>query len=367
MRKFILPILFLLVVTSGCSKDSKTKEEIKVPVRVYNVQPESLSRYLSLTGTISAQKDQILYSKISERVVDLKVKAGDRILKDGTVLTQYNAILIQALDAARANAANAQAQMELSEQNFTRMQRLFNQRAISPQQFEQTTAQRKASQSALEAAQAQLKQAEEQVENSIIKAPFSGMVAAVFVDQNQMLPSGVQVAQIIDPSVMISKVRVSSKDISLVKPGQEVTVSIPSIPERKYKGKVTILDRAVDPVSKTLEAEIVITDADGHLKSGMYGEFMIATNSVHNSVVIPETALLSQTEVRINKQTGTQEPVRKYFLFIVNGLKAKLREVKVGLISEGRAQITEGVNVNDKVIIVGNNVVQEGQTVNIID
>lgn len=366
MRKFVLPLLIFLVI-SGCSKDTEIKEEIKVPVRVYKVQPESLTRYLSLTGTISAQKDQVLYSKISERIVDLKVKAGDRIGKDETILTQYNAILSQGLEAAKANLKNAEAQVELSEQNFARMQRLFNQRAISPQQFEQITAQRKAAQSALEAAQAQLKQAKEQMENSIIKSPFNGMVAAVFVDQNQMLPAGVQVAQIIDPSVMISKVRVSSKDISLIKPGQEVSVSIPSIQERKYKGKVMLIDRAVDPVSKTLEAEIVITDADGRVKSGMYGEFMIATNSVNNSVVIPETALLSQTEVRINKQTGTQEPVRKYFLFIVNGQKAKLKEVKVGLISEGRAQITEGVSMNDKVIVVGNNVVQEGQTVNIID
>ncbi|HEX2867443.1 MAG TPA: efflux RND transporter periplasmic adaptor subunit [Ignavibacteriales bacterium] len=366
MRKFILPLLILLVI-SGCKKDTGTKEEIKVPVRVYYVKPESLAKYLSLTGTISALKDQILYSKISERITDLKVKAGDRIGQGETILTQYNAILSQGLDAAKANVNNAQAQMELTEQNFARMQRLFNQRAISPQQFEQVTAQRKAAQSAFEAAQAQLKQAIEQVENSIIKAPFDGMVAAVFVDQNQMLTSGMQVAQIIDPSTMISKVRVSSRDISFIKPGQEVIVSIPSIPERKYEGKVTVIDRAVDPVSKTLEAEIVITDADSRIKSGMYGEFMIATNSITNSVIIPETALLSQTEVRINKQTGTQEPVRKYFLFIVNGQKARMKEVKVGLISEGRAQITEGVKMNDKVIIVGNNVVQEGQTVNIID
>lgn len=366
LQKLILPLLIFLVI-SGCGKDAEKKEEIKVPVRVYNVQPESLVRYLRLTGTISALKDQVLYSKISERIVDLKVKAGDRIEKDQAVLTQYNAMLNQALDAAKANLTNAEAQVELSEQNFARMQRLFNQRAISPQQFEQVTAQRKAALSALEAASAQLKQAQEQVEYSIVKAPFNGVVAAVFVDQNQMIPAGVQVAQIIDPSRMISKVRVASKDISLIKAGQEVIVSIPSIPEKQYKGKVTIIDGAVDPVSKTLEAEIVITDADGRLKSGMYGEFMIATNAVKNSVVIPETALLSQTEVRINKQTGTQEPVRKYFLFIVNGQKAKLKEVKVGLISEGRAQITEGVNLNDKVIIVGNNIVQEGQRVNIID
>lgn len=368
MRKliFLLPLV-LLFIYSGCGKDSETQEEIKVPVRVYNVKPESLTKYLKLTGTVSASKDQILYSKVSERIEELYVKAGNRVSKDQKILTQYNAILNQGLDAAKANVANAEAQVELAEQNYARMERLFNQRAISMQQFEQITAQRKAAVSMLDAAHAQLKQAQEQVENSIIKAPFSGVVAAVFVDQNQMLPAGQQVAQIIDPSTMESKVRIASRDINLIKMGQKAVVSIPSIQGKNYTGKVITLDRAVDPVSKTLQAEIIITDADDQVKSGMYGEFMIATTTVDNSVVIPETALLSQTEVKINRQTGTQEPVRKYFLFIVdNNNKAKLKEVNVGLISEGRAQITKGVNMNDKVIVIGNNIVQEGQIVNII-
>ncbi len=368
MRKliFLLPILIFFV--SGCGNDSNVQEEVTVPVRIYNAQPESLTRFLKLTGTISAEKDQVLFSKVSERIEEIYVKTGDRVNKDQRILKQYNAILSQGLEAAKANVANAEAQVELAEQNFSRMERLLNQRAISTQQFEQTTAQRKAAVSGLEAARAQLNQAQEQFENSIIKAPFSGVVAAIYVELNQMLPAGQQVAQVIDPSVMQSKVRVASKDIGLIKTGQEVEVSIPSIQGKNYKGKVVTVDRAIDPVSKTLQAEIVITNADEQVKSGMYGEFMIATSAVQNSIIIPETALLSQTEVRINKETGTQEPVRKYFLFTVaDSNKAKLNEVKVGLISDGRVQITEGINTGDKVVVVGNNIVQEGQTVNIID
>jgi len=368
MKKLILliPVLFLMLFT-GCSKNSETQEEVTVPVKVYQVKPERLTSYLKLTGTISAANDQVLYSKISERIDKLNVKAGDRVNKNQEIAVQYNAILAQGIDAARANVSSAEAQYELAKQNFDRMERLFQQRAVSKQQFEQVTSQLKAASSGLEAAKAQLNQAEEQSANSILKAPFNGIVAAVFVEQNQMVPAGQPVAQIIEPSSMKAKIRVASRDISVIKLNQEVVVSVPSIPEKKYKGKVVSIDRAVDPVSKTLQIEVRILDSDENIRSGLYAEFLIGINSVENSLVVPETALLSQTEVKINKETGTQQPIRKYFLFTVNNKKAKLNEVKVGMISDARAQILNGINTNDKVIVVGNNIVQDGQNINIID
>jgi membrane fusion protein, multidrug efflux system len=368
MRKLLLLIsLPLLIIFSGCGEQTDTEEEVAVPVRIYNAKPESLTRYIKLTGTITAGKDQVLYSKVSERISRVYVKAGDRVSASQKIAEQYNAILTQGLDAARANLNNAEAQAQLAEQDYERMERLFKQRAISKQQFQQIETQRKAAQAALDAARAQLEQAQEQVANSVITAPFNGVVAAVYIEENQMLPAGQPVAQVIDPATMKSKVRVAGRDISLVKQGQDVMVQIPSIPGRTYKGRITSINQAVDPVSKTLEAEVLITDADEKVKSGMYGEFMIATNSVQNSIVVPENALLSQTEVTINRETGQQEPRRRFFLFVVENNKAELREVIVGLTSEGRAQITKGISDNDSVIVVGNNIVQEGQTVNIVE
>lgn len=363
---FLIPVLLLLLIT-GCSQEAEKQEDLTVPVKVYKVKPEKLTNYLKLTGPLSAGNDQVLYSKISERIDKLNVKAGDRVSKNQVLAVQYNAILSQGIEAARANVTNAEAQYELASQNHQRIERLFKQRAVSKQQYEQVITQLKASSSAVEAAKAQLKQAEEQSENSIIKAPFTGVVGAVFVELNQMVPAGQPVVQVLDPATMKAKIRVASRDISKIKLNQEVAVTVPSIPEKRYKGKIVSIDRAVDPVSKTLQVEVQVIDSDENLRSGLYAEFLIATESVDNSIIVPETALLSQTEVRINKETGTQEPVRKYFLFTVNSDKAKLNEVKVGLISNSRAQILSGINVNESVIVVGNNIVQDGQKVNIIE
>jgi RND family efflux transporter MFP subunit len=362
--------IFLSVIISlslvDCGKTEK-QDEVIVPVKIYKVKPESLTQYLKLTGTISAGKDQIVFSKISERIEGLYVKPGDRVNTNQIITRQYNALFSQGVEAAQANLANAEAQLELAEQNFKRMERLYNQRAVSTQQFEQSSTQYKAATSALEAARAQLQQATEQLENTIIKAPFSGVVAAVYIEKNQMVPAGQQIAQIIDPSTMKSKIRVASRDINLIKKGKDVEILVPTLSHKSYKGRVISIDRAVDPISKTFEVEVLINDADNYLKSGMYAEFTIPIISVENSIVVPETAMLSQTEVQINKQTGLQETSKRYFLFVVENQRAKMKEVKVGLLSNSRAQITAGINLNDSVIVVGNNIVQENQKVNIID
>lgn len=363
---YCISLVLFAVLLSGCSQEENSKEEKPVPVKIYTVKPETLVRYVKLNGTITAGKDQVVYSKISERVDKIYIKVGDYVKENQKIAEQYNAILLQALDAAKANSQNAYAQLELTQQNYDRMERLFDQKAISTQQFEQISTQLKAAKSALEAAQAQLKQAHEQVENSIIKAPFSGVAASVFIEENQMLPAGQPAVQIIDPSTMKSKARVSGRDIPFIKKGQEVVVSIPSIPGKTYKGRISSVDQAVDPVSKTLEIEIII-NADDRIKSGMYGDFSIAANSVENTFVVPENSLLSQTEVKINRETGKQEALKRYFLFVVDSSKADLREVNVGLSSDSRIQITKGLNQNDQVIVVGNNIVQEGQKVNIIE
>ncbi len=127
------------------------------------------------------------------------------------------------------------------------------------------------------------------------------------------------------------------------------------------------INQAIDPLSKTLEVEILINDSDPDLKSGMFGEFSIEIQKKENTIVIPENALLSRTEVLTNRETGLQNSVKKYFVFVIQEGKAYLKEVQTGLGSDGRIEITGGLRSGDSVIIVGQNIVKEGNKVNIID
>lgn len=369
MKKFLFTPFVLAAFFIGCGDNDQTaeQEEPAVPVHVYKLQPETLARHIQLTGSVTATEDAVVYAKVPERLERLNVRVGDRVSRNQIIAVQYSAISAQALLAAQAAAANAEAQLQLARTEFERMERLHKQRAVSNQQLQQISTQLKAAEAANAASLAQVSQAKEQLANSNASAPFNGIVSAIFVEENQMLQAGQPIAQVINPTSMKAKPRISGKDISRIKQGQIVNVVIPSLDNKNYNGKISNINRSLDPVSKTLEVEITFSNADQNLRSGMYGEFYVATDSVINTIVIPENALLSQTEVRINRETGVQETIKKYFVLIVEAGKAVSKEVTVGLPGDGRIEILTGLNYGDNVIVTGNNIVRNGQPVNIID
>ena len=69
----------------------------------------------------------------------------------------------------------------------------------------------------------------------------------------------------------------------------------------------------------------------------------------------------------INRETGLQNSVKKYYIFVVDSGSAKLKEVKTGILNNGQVEISSGINLGDSVIVVGQNIVKEGQKVNVIE
>jgi len=360
-------LLLLIFLFIGCQPGDEAEEEREVPVKVFVIKPASISKSIKLTGAISSTEDVILYSKISEKLESINVKAGESV-KEGQILAvQYNELLKQGVDAAEASLKNAQAQVNLVIQEFERSERLYKQNAVSQQQYDQILTQKQAAEAGLEQASAMMKQAKEQYQNSFIKAPFSGTVAAVYYEVNQMVPAGQPVIHLIGSGGMKAKLKVTAKDIPYIKQGLKTIIKFPSIPDTEFSGVVSSINKAVDAFTKSLEIEVQLNEKDARLKSGLFGEFYIEVTAKENTVVIPENALSRQTEVIIDRDKGIQTPVRKHYVFVVKESRAELIEVEPGISSNGRIEITSGMNNGDTLIIVGQNIVDEGQKVKVID
>lgn len=366
-KGFILSITLLILMISGCSKKTEDNVEKKVPVKIYKANASTISKFIRVTGTVTAEEDVIVYSKIAERVERIYVTPGQKVIKGQLLAVQKNDILKQSLGMAIAALKTAEAHAKLATQDFKRMNILFNQRAISRQQFDQAKTANETATHTLEQSKSGYEQAKERYENSLIKAPFNGVVAAVNVEENQMINAGHPVVQVLSSSKMKAKVNITGEDINNVKTGQTVVIKFPAIRGEEFNGKVEKINSSVDQMSKSLEVEIAFLTSDNRIKSGMFGEFLIETHNHSNSLVIPEAALITQTEVQISRETGIQNPIKKYYLFVVNSGSAKLKEVQTGITNNGQIEISSGLNKGDSVIIVGQNIVKEGQSVNIID
>ena len=368
MNRHLLILLIIgIVFLISCKKEEEVQDEKSIPVNIYKVQPDTISSYIKLTGSISGENDAIVYSKISEKLDKLYVKPGQKVNNNEVLAVQYNILLEQSVELARAALKTAQAQYELVSQDFERMGELYKQKAVSPQQYDQAKTQKKTAEAGLEQAKLQLEQANENYQNSFIKAPFSGVVGAVFFEENQMVPAAQPVVQIVSPDAMKSKLQLSSKDISAVSIGQPVIIKFPSISGKEYRGKVVNINHAVNKLSNLLEIEVQIINPDKRIKSGIFGEFLIETKTKNGTIVLPENSLMQRTEIKVNKKTGIQKTMKKYFVFAVENGLAKLKEVKTGINSDGRIEILKGLKNSDTVIVVGQNVVRDGQKVKIVD
>ena len=368
MYKVFLSILFFaLLFLTACKKEEEVQEEKSIPVNVYKIQPDIISSYIKLTGSITGENDAVVYSKISEKLDKIYVKPGLHVVENQVLAVQYNAVLKQSVDLAKAAVKTAKAQFELVNQDYERMAELFKQKAVSPQQFDQIKTQKETAEAGLEQAKLQLEQSNENYQNSFIKAPFAGIVGAVFFEQNQMVPAGQPVVQVVSANAMKSKLKVSSKDISFISVGQSVAIKFPSIPGKDYKGRVVKINHAINPVSNLLEVEVQLLNPDNKIRSGIFGEFLIEIATRIGTIVLPENSLMQRTEIIVNKKTGMQKTIKKYFVFAVENGAAKLKEVKTGLNSDGRTEITNGLKDSDTIIVVGQNIVRDGQKVKIVD
>lgn len=367
MKNLLALLIISLLFFAACQSEEPVQEERQIPVNVYSARPDTISKYIKLTGSVTGENDAMVYSKVSEKLDKIYVKPGQSVSAGQVLAVQYNAVLRQMVDMAKTALKSARTQYDFVNKDFERMSGLYDQKALSQQQFEQLKTQRETAASAVEQAELQLQQAEENYQNSFIKAPFAGVVGAVMFEEDQMVPAGMPVVQVVSPSAMKSKLKISTSDISAVKAGQQVEVKFPSVPDKVYKAKVTNINYAVDPITNLLEIEVQLLNPDQAVKSGIFGQFLIETSRHEGIIAVPEYALMQRTEIIINKNTGIQETVKKYFVYVVEENTAVLKEVKTGINSEGRYEITGGLKEGDKVIVVGQNVIRDGQKVKIVE
>ena len=404
----ILGLLVLMsLVLNGCRQaevknvDADEEKEKSVPVMIYKTKPETISRYLKLTGGLEAQNETMVYSQTTEKLASIKVKTGDKVKKGQVLAIQYNQILKQSIAQYEAAVQTALAEDELAQQDHQRTQELYNKQILSKQELDQAESEIKSKSARVNQARAQLSRAKEEYANSFIKAPFAGKVAMVFYEEGDMVNSGEAVVKIVNASTVKAKLEVPENYISYISLGQRVFATFPAIPDKQFVGVITQIDEAIDPDTRSLEIEVNLenapytkekqevaqgadesknaentekasaeksaspeTPSKPLLKSGLFGEFKIEIERHEHVVVISDNAVISQTEVELN-EFGEQKTVKTSHVYLIEQGRAKLQDVETGIYSSGRVELTSGITIGDEVIVVGQNIVKDGDSVTI--
>ncbi len=186
-----------------------------------------------------------------------------------------------------------------------------------------------------------------------VTSPIAGRVAVRYVDRGAYVTQQVPLIRVINDTSVKVVIRVLEKDYPLVKLGMPARIEFDAFPGQTRTARVTNLRPIVDASTGTARAEILMDNADGKLRSGMFARVQLVVETHDDAVLMPRNATLSE----IFSDRGAEIETAVY---VAEGGVARKREVRLGLSNKDYFEVIEGLRPGDRVIVAGQNIVRDG-------
>jgi len=343
----ILVSLFLLPACKG-GEESKAEEKPEVirPVKVRQVKDVQTLSSFSLPGLVRASRRAILSFKVSGPLVYLPVKEGDFVRK-GQVIAQIDKRDFQtAVEAAYARCRQA-------EEQFRRYKELYAKKQVSKADFDRYRAAR-------DVAKAQLENAINALKDTTLRAPFSGVIAKRFVEPYQKVKAKEPIVFLQDISKIEIVVNVPELIMAAIKEGGQRTIvaKFEAIPGKEFPLSLKEYSTQADPATQTYEVVFLMEQPkEANILPGMTAT-VVATSQLpppeeKPSIIVPAWAVLGA-------------PGGKSYVWVYDpeaGVVHK-REVQVGpLKGSGSIKITDGLKPGELIVVAGCTKLKEGMKV----
>jgi len=192
-----------------------------------------------------------------------------------------------------------------------------------------------------------------------VTSPIAGRVSLIYLDPGAFVMQGQPILQVIDDRVVKVRIGILEKDYHLVREGMPVRLRFDALPGRTFNATITKLGPVVDPRTGTAGAEIELENADGLLKPGMFARVEVVVEVHKDAVLLPLGATLAEIIPGRRKSVETT-------VYVVRGDTAYARDIKIGLRGHGYYEVLEGLKPGEKVVVVGQNLLQDSTAVRIV-
>jgi len=343
----------LVVAVTGCDRASAPLEGNRrsspVPVTVAPAKSVRWEKRLLLVGTLLPAQEARLSAEVEGRIEKTHVEVGD-LVKAGQDLAQIDMASYQGmvnLHTANQNKAEVRAENETT--NLQRLEKLRASGAVSSTAYDEAVALQKAALAEVAAAKAQLGAAGTALKRSALRAPFDGSITARLVTEGDFARVGTVILQIVDDSALRFRGEIPERDAARVKTGQPVRVRVDAWPEKTFEGKLTWVNPAVNPETRSVGIEARLENRDRELKAHLFARGEIVTDAAAETLVVPAESVVSF--VGVDK------------VYVMAGGKAEPREVRLGERRGEEQSLLGGLKEGEPVIVGGASKVQPGSSV----
>lgn len=345
----------LALAASGCGSEAARATEDGAAdgdggyVKVVNVvtapvETTDFTAWVRITGEARADDDVTVSAQESGVIVRFFAEKGERLGRGAPIAKIDDEVL-------RAQVEEARAAADLAHERFLRQKQLWEVEKIGSEiTFLQTRYD-------AEQARARFEQLAARLSRTTVRAPVAGVLDDRFVEAGEIVSPGSPVARVIDSSLLKVTGGVPERFGPYVHEGETAVITFDVLPGQSFEGRISYVGAAVDPRSRTFPIEIVMENPDGLVKPQMIANVQVATERLADVVVVPR-------DVLIRTEDG-------YQAFVVSGTAgeevAEARSVALGASFENRVVVTEGLVRGDRLVVRGQQLVDPGDRVEIVD
>lgn len=335
--------------SSASTPDTAVQSERSVRVNTLTVQPTTFHEIIAITGSVAAPEDASLSAQFAGSLTFL-ADVGSRIDKGEVVARLDDRLVRAALDQARANLTSAESQANLAEETLKRQEPLYQDSIISALEYEGVVTQRNQAVAALAQARAAVTQAEQQLENTYIRAPFSGTVEERFVNAGEQVMPGTPVLRIVNTRNLKVVAGVPESYAADIRRGTPVTISFRAFAGEDMLTTVSFVGSVINPRNRTFSIEIDIDNPSGVLKPAMISDLRLTRRVMEDQIVVPQTSILrDENGMSVYLAVGSSD-----------GKVAERRAIELGPSYDGKTVISFGLEAGDEIIIAGQTSVTDG-------
>ncbi|MET0239665.1 MAG: efflux RND transporter periplasmic adaptor subunit [Sphingobium sp.] len=311
-------------------------------------------------GRFEASKAVEVRPRVSGQLVGIHFKDGDVVKQGQLLFTIDPRPFTAALDQVQAQVASASTALNLAKAELARASRLIPDQAVSAEEIDTLRARVQSAQAQLSAAQANVRARQLDVEFAHIRAPIGGRISDRRVDVGNLVAgdsaSGATVMTTINALDPIYFTFNGSEALYLKNRRQnegarQVEIRLQDEAEYKWKGNVDFTDNAIDNGSGTIRGRAVIANPGNFLVPGMFGNMRLGGGAVHQALLIPDAAVVT-------------DQARKIVYVVVKDGSVAVKPVEVGALANGLRVIRSGLDARDDVVIQGTQFVMPGVKVN---
>jgi len=310
------------------------------------VQKTNIVSIVSASGKVSSENEAELSFKISGKVNWIGPKVGDEVKKGQVIATLDKKDLEITLSQKEAALRTAEADLEkviddIREHNWAK-----------PAPITETYSQkmnRVAAESARDSAYEAVLAAKEAIKNTNLVSPIPGILVSRNTEIGQNVTANVPVFEVADLSKLIFLAEIDETDVGKIKVGQNANIILDAYPDKGIAGEIIKIYPQTSTTStgaNIIKTEIKIKDNNFPLQLGLSGDVEIQAGKKENVLTVPQEAILDEG--------------KKHFVFVIQNEIARKREVKIGISSEDRIEIEEGLNEGAVVIASNVDKVKEG-------